>query len=139
MNHPFQELMRNMHPIFTMEISNVTACNNWVKANIKFNSFKDIVILFTTWYLGHTDWSTFETDQFTMQKCHLIQNVVKFQWSIFVFLNRGFHIFVLTNFPLSLFNTLSCPSIPYYCHINFQRFPHFSIMIPIFHRESLGV
>ena len=40
---------------------------------------------------------------------HLIQNDVKFQWSVFLFLNRGFHAFVLTKFPLSLFNTLSCP------------------------------
>ena len=32
---------------------------------------------------------------------------MKFQWSVFIFLNRVFHAFVLTKFPLSLFNTLS--------------------------------
>ena len=38
----------------------------------------------------------------------LIQNYVKFQWSVFIFLNTSFHAFVLRKFPLSLFNTLSC-------------------------------
>ena len=32
-----------------------------------------------------------------------------FQWSLFIFLNKDFHEFVLTKFSLSLFNTLSCP------------------------------
>ena len=34
---------------------------------------------------------------------------LKIQWSVFLFLNRDFHAFVLTKFPLSLFNTLPCP------------------------------
>ena len=38
----------------------------------------------------------------------LIQNYVKFQWNVFIFLNTSFHAFVLRMFPLSLFNTLSC-------------------------------
>ena len=58
---------------------------------------------------GHTGWSRFQTDESTTLNRHLIQNGVKFQCSIFIFLNRGFHAFVLTKFPLSLFNTLSCP------------------------------
>ena len=34
---------------------------------------------------------------------------LKIQWGVFLFLNRVFHSFVLTKFPLSLFNTLPCP------------------------------
>ena len=55
------------------------------------------------WYFGHTGWTHFQTDQSTTRK----QNDFKFQWSVFIFLNRGFHAFVLTKFPVSLFNALS--------------------------------
>ena len=43
-----------------------------------------------------------------MQNRHLKQNDVRFQWSVFIFLNRGFQTFVWTKFPLSVFNTLFC-------------------------------
>ena len=76
----------------------------WVTAKITTK-----VLLLKAWYFGHTGWSHFQTDQSTMLNRHLIQNEVKFQFSVFIFLNRGFHAFVLTKFPLSLFNTLSCP------------------------------
>ena len=49
---------------------------------------------------------------------HLIQNDVKFQCSLFIFWNRGFHAFVLTKFPLSVQHFIL--SIPDYRHINFQ-------------------
>ena len=61
------------------------------------------VILFTTLYFSHTGWSRFQTDQSITENRHLIRNDVKFQWSVFIFLNRDFHAFVLTKFPLSLF------------------------------------
>ena len=60
------------------------------------------VILFTKWYFGHTGRSFFQTYQSTTQNGHLIQDDVKFQWSVFIFLNKAFHAFVLTKFPLSL-------------------------------------
>ena len=66
------------------------------------------VILFTKWYFGHTGRSFFQTYQSTTQNGHLIQDDVKFQWSVFIFLNKAFHAFVLTKFPLSLFNNSSC-------------------------------
>ena len=105
------------------------------------------VLLFKTWYFGLTGWSRFQTDQSTMQNCHLIQNDTKFQWSVFIFWNRGFHAFVLTKFPLSLFNSLSCPYLTTTISIsndslNLQQFPpfqRFTIIIPVFHGESFGV
>ena len=51
----------------------------------------------------------FQTDECITLNRRLIQNDVKFQCSVFIFLNRGFHAFVLTKFPLSLLNLLSCP------------------------------
>ena len=66
-------------------------------------------ILFVTWYFGHTGWSHFRTDQTATQNCHLTQYDVKFQWSVLIFQNRGFHVFVLTKFILSLFNPSPYP------------------------------
>ena len=63
------------------------------------------VLLFKTWQISHTGWNCFQTDQSTTQNRHLIQNDAKFQWTISILLNRGFHAFVLTKSPLSLFNT----------------------------------
>ena len=34
-----------------------------------------------------------------------LKNAVKFQWSVLIFLDIGFHAFFLTKFPLLLFNT----------------------------------
>ena len=67
------------------------------------------VLLFKTWYFGHTGRSRFQTDQSATQNCYLIQNDIKFQGSVSIFLNKRFHAIVLTKFPLSLFNTLPCP------------------------------
>ena len=89
------------------------------------------VLLFKTWYFGHTGRSRFQTDQSATQNCYLIQNDIKFQGSVSIFLNKRFHAIVLTKFPLSLFNTLPCPYLttPYqfptipslsYCNIYFS-------------------
>ena len=85
---------------------------------------------------GHTGSSRFQTDESTTLNRHLIQNDVKFQCSVFIFWNRGFHAFVLTKFPLSVQHFIL--SIPDYRHINFQWFPHFPIIIPIFMERVLG-
>ena len=58
------------------------------------------VLLFKTWYFDYTCWSRFQTDHSTTQNRHLVQNDVKFQWSVFILFNRGFHAFVLTKSPL---------------------------------------
>ena len=76
---------------------------NWslTKINIKHQSR-------LKWHFGHTTWSRFQTDKSTTLNRHLIQNYVKFQCSVFIFLKKGLQAFVLTKFPLPLFNTLSC-------------------------------
>ena len=61
------------------------------------------------WYSSQTTGNRVWTNQSTVRNLRLIQNDIKFQCSIFIYLNRGFHIFVLTNFPLCLFSTLFCP------------------------------
>ena len=89
-----------------------------------------------------TGWNHFQTNSSATQNRYLIQNDVKFQWSVFIFVNRGFGAFVLTKFPLSLFNTIL--SIPDYRHISFQLFFFFfllfyHIIVRIFNGESFGV
>ena len=74
-----------------------------------------------------------------MQNHHLIQNDLQFQWSVFIILNRDFHAVVLTKFPLSLFNTLSCPYFTTDRHANFQRFFYFSIIVTTFNGENVEV
>ena len=80
-----------------------------------------------------------QSDQNTLQNHQLIQNDLQFQWSVFIILNRDFYAVVLTKFPLSLFNTLSCPYFTTDRHINFQRFYHFSIVVITFNGENFGV
>ena len=62
-----------------------------------------------------------------------------FQWSLSIFLNKVFHELVLTKFPPIVSVQHFILSIPDYRHINFQRFPHFPIIVPIFHGESFEV
>ena len=91
-------------------------------------------VLFKTWYFGHTGWSRFQTDECTTLNRHLIQIDVKFQYSIFIFLNKRFSRIYLNKVPI-VFVQQFILSIPDYCHINFQWFSHFPIIIPIFHGE----
>ena len=95
--------------------------------NIKVGWNTTEVILLTTWYFGHTGWSRFQTDQSTTQVCHLKENDVKFQWSVFIFQNRDLHTFVLAKFPLFVQHFIL--SIPDF----------FSIIVPTFNLESFGV
>ena len=90
-------------------------------------------------YFGHTCWGRFQTKQSTTQSRHLKQKDFKFQYSVFIFLNSGFHAFVLTKFPFSLFITLSWSYLTDYRHINFQWFLDFSTIVPIFDGESFEV
>ena len=83
------------------------------------------------WYFGRTGWSHFQTDESSTLNCHLIQISnfkfqidVKFQCSVFIFLNRGFHAFVLTKFPLSLFHTLLCQYLTIAISISSDSFTH---------------
>ena len=55
------------------------------------------------WFKPLSNWSKNNAEP------SLIQNDVKFQCSVFIFLSRGFHAFVLKKFALSLLSTLSCP------------------------------
>ena len=96
------------------------------------------VLLFKTWYLDHTGWSHFHTDQSTTKNPLLIQNDVKFQWSVFIFFEQRFPricinkvlIFSVQHFILSIHD---------YRHIVFQWFPHFPNIMPIVHGQSFGV
>ena len=72
--------------------------------NIKHQSRLKVLQKF--YYLKRDISTTLVEAVFKLMK---VQNNVKFQYSVFIFLNRGFHAFVLRKFPLSLFNTLSCP------------------------------
>ena len=95
------------------------------------------VLLFKTWYFGHTGRSRFQTDQSATQNCYLIQNDIKFQGSVSIFLNKRFHAIVLTKFPLSLFNTLPCPYLttPY----QFPTIPSLSYCNTYFSWRKFGV
>ena len=75
-------------------------------------------------------WPIFSRFQNTTQNRHLIQNDVEFQWSVFIFLNRGSHAFVLIKFPLSLFNTLSCPDLSRLCPTLYPCPPYQFTTIP---------
>ena len=63
----------------------------------------ETVIFRPHWFKPLSNWSKNNAEP------SLTQNDVKFQCSVFIFLSRGFHAFVLTKFALSLLSTLSCP------------------------------
>ena len=67
----------------------------------------------------------------------LIQNNVKFQWSVFIFFDQRFPGICLNKVPI-VFVLRFILFRPDYRRINFQRIPHFPVIIPIFHGESFG-
>ena len=113
-------------------LSNMPIISEQSLRGFVFNSFKDIVnstswvelwnikhqirlkVLHKLYYWQHGISVTLVEAIYKLIKVQrktvkLIQNDIKFQWSAFIFLNRGFHAFVLTKFPLYLLNFLSCP------------------------------
>ena len=128
--------MYNTIYIFLLKISSIVPN----KKTMKYETSKSPksttqVLLFKTWYFGHTGWIRFQTYQSTTQNHHLTQNDIKFQWSVSI---SRFPRICLYKVPIVSVQHLILSILDYH-HINFLGFSHFPIIIPVFHGKSFGV